>query len=254
MLKNKQSGTLFGIGVGPGDPELLTLKAARILRDTAIIAFFQKRRAPSELEPNPKGNAYAAAAPHLNLERREMAMVYPVTTEYPVGDLRYDQAITAFYDERAAIIAGELRGGKDVAVLAEGDPFFYGSFMHLFHRLADHHRVMIVPGVTGMSACWTAAMQPITYGDDVLTIIPATLPSEAISSRLQGTDAAVFMKLGHNFSKVRAAIEQNGLLDRAIYVERGSMKGEKIIPLREMHEENVPYFAIILIPGQGRRL
>ena len=245
-------GTLYGVGVGPGDPELLTLKAARILGQTRVIAFFARRKA--ETDPNPNGNAFAAAAAHLATDRCEIAMVYPVTTEHPVGDPRYDRAMTAFYEVEAARIAARLDAGEDVAVLAEGDPFFYGSFMHLFRRLADRYRTVVVPGVTGMSACWTASGQPISYGDDVLTIIPATLPEETIRARLAVTDAAVFMKLGRNFEKVRGAIAACGLMPRALYIEHGSTTNERVLPLAEAGQSPAPYFAIILVPGQGRRL
>ena len=203
-----KTGTLFGVGVGPGDPELLTMKAVRILREAQVVAFFSKKKADDCVNPN--GNAFAAAKPHLAAERQEIAMVYPVTTEHPVGDPRYDDAMTNFYEAQATRIAERLDAGEDVAVLAEGDPFFYGSFMHLFRRLADRYRTVVVPGVTGMSACWTASGQPISYGDDVLTIIPATLPEETIRARLAATDAAVFMKLGRNFRKVRSAITPAG--------------------------------------------
>ena len=241
-------GTLYGVGVGPGDPELLTLKAVRVLTQCSVIAFFQKKNGTA------KGNAFAAAEIHLPAERRDLAMVYPVTTEYPVGDPRYDEVTTAFYKEQARLIALELDAGRNVGVLSEGDPFFYGSFMHVFHRLASAYPTVVVPGVTGMSACWTAAATPISYGDDVLTIIPGTLDEASICKRLQTTDAAVFMKLGSNFPKVRAAIERCGLTERAIYIERGAMKNQKVMPLGDAPEVSAPYFAIIIIAGQGRRL
>ena len=130
-------GTLYGVGVGPGDPELLTMKAVRILREAQVVAFFSKKKSDDCVNPN--GNAFAAAEPHLAAGRQEIAMVYPVTTEHPVGDPRYDDAMTRFYEAQAARIAERLNAGEDVAVLAEGDPFFYGSFMHLFRRLADRY-------------------------------------------------------------------------------------------------------------------
>jgi len=246
------AGTLFGIGVGPGDPELLTLKAARLLGEARTIAFFQKRKAAGATNPN--GNAYATAKPHVRVERREIAMVYPVTTEHPVGDRRYDEPMTAFYEEQAALLAAELDRGEDIAVLAEGDPFFYGSFMHLFHRLADRFPTVVVPGVTAMSACWTAAARPITYGDDVLSVIPATLPEATIAERLRQTDAAVLMKLGRNLAKASRAVAAAGLMPRAVYIERCGMAGERILPLATVEGESAPYFTIILVPGEGRRL
>jgi precorrin-2/cobalt-factor-2 C20-methyltransferase len=138
--------------------------------------------------------------------------------------------------------------------LAEGDPFFYSSFMHMWHRLEAAHPVEVVPGVTGMSGCWTRANQPITWGDDVLTVMPGTLDEAALIERLSCSDAVVVMKVGRNLAKVRRAVEAAGLLERAIYVERGTMDNERIVPLAECTDEHGPYFAMVLIPGRGRRL
>ncbi|MBD8903470.1 precorrin-2 C(20)-methyltransferase, partial [Methylobacterium bullatum] len=143
--------------------------------------------------------------------------------------------------------------GRDVAILSEGDPFFYGSFMHLWRRLKDRFPVEVVPGVTGMSGCWTRAGTPITWGDDVLTILPATLGHDALVERLRITDAAVIMKLGRHLPKVRRALAETGLLDRAVYVERGTMAGEKVIALAEKPDDDAPYFSMVLVPGEGRR-
>jgi len=139
-------------------------------------------------------------------------------------------------------------------LLAEGDPFFYGSFMHMWRRLGDQFPIEVVPGVSGMSGCWTRANAPITWGDDVLTVMPGTLSEAKLVERLAAADASVIMKIGRNLAKVRRAVETAGLLDRAIYVERGTMSEERIMPLRERDESAGPYFAIVLIPGEGRRL
>jgi len=140
-----------------------------------------------------------------------------------------------------------------VAILSEGDPFFYGSFMHLWRRLKDRFPVEVIPGVTGMSGCWTRAGTPITWGDDVLTILPATLPREALVERLKGTDAAVIMKLGRHLPKVRGVLAETGFLARAVYVERGTMAGERVVPLAEKEDDVAPYFSMVLVPGEGRR-
>lgn len=240
------SGCLYGVGLGPGDPELMTLRAARILRGAKVVAYFSKGGA--------RGHAYAIAAAHLSGAQEEMPLVYPVTTEFPVTDPRYETLIGAFYAEAAERLAARLEAGEDVVVLCVGDPFFYGSFMHLHRRLAERFVCRVVPGITAMSGCWTNANAPITWGDDVLTVLPGTLDTPTLTARLRATDAAVVMKLGRNLPRVRAALAEAGLLERAIYIEYGTMKAERILPLREKSDDEAPYFSLVIVPGQGRRI
>jgi precorrin-2/cobalt-factor-2 C20-methyltransferase len=239
------TGTFHGIGLGPGDPELITVKAMRLIRETPVIAYFAKK--------GRRGNARGIVDGWLAPGAEEMPLYYPMTTEVHFGDAAYVREVGAFYEESAGRIASILAGGRDVALVCEGDPMFYGSFMHLFIRLKDRFRTAVVPGVTGMAGCWAAARAPITWGDDVLSVLPGTLPAEALEARLRGTDAAVIMKLGSNFPKVRAAIAAAGLTARAIYVERGTMAGETVVPLADKTDDSAPYFSLILIPGEGRR-
>ncbi len=240
-------GTLYGIGVGPGDVRYTTLRAAGLIGSVDVVAYFAKR--------GREGNARRIVSPLLPAGQREMRLEYPLTDEIPAADPAYRSAIAAFYATTADALSAELDRGLSVGLLAEGDPFFYGSFMHMWRRLEKHHPVEVVPGVTGMSGCWTRANAPITWGDDVLTVMPGTLPEATLIDRLSNADAAVIMKVGRNFAKVRRAIDAAGLLGRAIYVERGTMSEERVLPLREHDGDvTVPYFAIILIPGQGRRL
>jgi precorrin-2/cobalt-factor-2 C20-methyltransferase len=238
-------GTLHGIGLGPGDPELLTVKAVRLIQAAPVVAYFAKK--------GRRGNARTIVDGWLKPGVEEMPLEYPVTTEIPFADDGYRSELGGFYAEAAGRLAAVLDQGRDVALLSEGDPLFYGSFMHLFIRLDGRYRISIVPGVTGMSGCWTAARAPITWGDDVLTVLPGTLPAEALRDRLAGTDAAVVMKLGSNFAKVRAAIAAAGLTDQAVYVERGTMSGETVMRLADKADDAAPYFSIILVPGRGRR-
>jgi len=236
--------TLYGIGVGPGDARYLTLRAAGLVRAVDVVAFFAKKDFP--------GNARRIVAPLMASDRHELRFEYPVTGEVPADSAEYRHRISAFYRRTARTLAGLLRGGKSVGLLAEGDPFFYGSFMHMWRRLAGDFPVEVVPGVTGMSGCWTRAKTPITWGDDVLAVLPGTLSESQIVERLRLTDAAVIMKVGRNLGKVRRAVEQAGLLPRAIYVERGTMREERIVPLAELGEPYGAYFAMVLIPGEGR--
>lgn len=238
-------GCLHGVGLGPGDPELLTVKAVKTVQSCRVIAFFAKN--------GHCGHARTIVDHWLKPDRIEVPLTYPVTVEIPFAHPDYTAALSAFYATASETLANHLASGEDVALLCEGDPLFYGSFMHIYVRLKDRFRVAICPGVTGMSGCWTAAGAPITWGDDVLTVLSGTLPREALLARLAQTDAVVIMKLGRNFAKVKAALDEAGLLERAIYVERGTMANEKILRLCEKTDEDAPYFSMIIVPGRGRR-
>jgi precorrin-2/cobalt-factor-2 C20-methyltransferase len=247
MTAEATTGCLWGVGVGPGDPELMTLKAARILGATRLVAFFAKQ--------GRAGNARTIAGSQLRSDAEELRLEYPFTTEISLKDPLYHLDMDAFYDAAAEQIAGRLAAGEDVAVLCEGDPFFYGSFMYLHDRLSQRFPVRVIAGVTGMSGCWTAAGAPITHGDDMLSVLPGTLPEEALTQKLTAADAAVVMKVGRNLPKIRRALAAAGKLERALYVERGTMPDERVERLAERDEAlETPYFAIILVPGrQGKR-
>jgi precorrin-2/cobalt-factor-2 C20-methyltransferase len=241
-----RAGTLYGIGVGPGDIRYMTLRAAVLVRDVDVIAFFAKRGL--------QGNARGIVDPLMGQHRHELRLEYPVTDEIPPEDPSYQQQISRFYEESVETLSALLRQGKSVGLLAEGDPFFYGSFMHIWRRLDAVFPIEIVPGVTGMSGCWTRANAPITWGDDILSVLPGTLGEAQLTRRLADTDAAVIMKVGKHLAKIRRAVEAAGLLARAIYVERGTMQDQRIMPLSEGPDVGSPYFSMVLIPGQGRRL
>jgi precorrin-2/cobalt-factor-2 C20-methyltransferase len=246
MTANK-SGTLYGVGLGPGDPDLVTIKAARVLQTAAVFAHFRKK--------GRSGHARTIAEAHLNGAATEAAFEYPVTTEIDFRDDAYVNAIRDFYAQSAKAIMQHLELGRDVALLCEGDPFFYGSFMHMYDRVKEFFPVRVIPGITGMSGCWTAAAAPITYGDDVLMVLPGTLDRTTLTTRLKDADAAVIMKVGHNLPKIKAALNDAGRSADAIYVERGTMQGERVVPLSSLEDGAVPYFSIILLPGgRGRRI
>lgn len=239
------SGRLIGVGVGPGDPGLLTLNAIVALNEADVVAHFAKAGNAS--------NARTIAASHLKPGVEELPLLYPVTTEIPKADAAYRQALAAFYDASASSIAARLDDGRVVAVIAEGDPLFYGSYMHIHVRLAPRYRTEIVAGVTGMSGCWSSIGTPIAQGDDVFTVLPATLPEYELERRLADADAAVVMKIGRNLPKVRRALDRVGRLDRAIYVERGTMANAQVMKLADKLDTPAPYFAIVLVPGwEGR--
>ena len=239
------SGRLIGVGVGPGDPELLTLKAARVLAEADVVAHFAKAGNAS--------NARRTIAQHLRPGARELPLLYPVTTEMPTSGTAYRDAIRDFYDDSAASVARHLDQGRAVAVVSEGDPLFYGSYMHLHVRLAPRYRVEIVPGITAMSGCWSLAGAPIAQGDDVFVVLPATLPEAELERRLLDADAAVVMKLGRHLEKVRRVLGRTGRLARAIYVERGTTAESVTVPLEQKHDDVAPYFSVILVPGWQER-
>jgi precorrin-2 C20-methyltransferase/precorrin-3B C17-methyltransferase len=241
------TGRLYGVGVGPGDPDLVTLKAARIIAAADVVAYPVARRATG------RGVARTIAEPHLRDGVIEVALTYPITveaTDHPGG---YEAAIAEFYDASAAELAGHLDAGRDVVVLCEGDPFFYGSYMYLHDRLAHRYATEVVPGVTSFSAAAATAGAPLVKRDDVLTILPGTLPPDVLAARLRSSDAAVIMKLGRTFSAVREAAEAAGVAGRGVYVERASSAAERTLPLRAVAAEDVPYMSLVLVPTEHGR-
>lgn len=234
-------GRLFGLGVGPGDPELITLKALRRLRAAPVVAHFAAR--------GKAGNALTIIEGYLDAGQRVLPLIYPVTTENLPPPFCYESALAAFYDESAARVAAELDAGRDVAVVCEGDPFLYGSFMYLHDRLATRYATEVTPGVCAMLACASVQGVPLVYRNQTLTVLSGVLPADELKRRLADTEAAAIMKLGSNFAKVRGVIEELGLSDRAHYVERATMANERIAPLAGIDPASVPYFAMILVPG-----
>jgi precorrin-2/cobalt-factor-2 C20-methyltransferase len=229
-------GRLFGLGVGPGDPELITVKALRLLRAAPVVAY-----------PAPEGGdsfARGIVAPWLDGRQREIALRFPMRPGAPPA---------AAYDAAAAALAAELDRGDDVALICQGDPLFYGSFIGLFERLAGRYPTEIVPGVSSLFACAAAARVPLVAGNDSLAVIPATLDERALAARLAAAEAAAVVKLGRHFAKLRRVLRQLDLLDRALYVERASLPQQRILPLAAVDAASVPYFAMALVrraPGR----
>ncbi|WP_313801322.1 precorrin-2 C(20)-methyltransferase [Sphingobium sp.] len=235
-------GTIHGVGLGPGAQDLMSVRADRLIRGARHVAYFRKRGKP--------GHARRMVDGMLRDDVIEFPMEYPVTTEIPLADPRYNQLLAAFYADCTAHLDGLSASGEEIVILCEGDPFFYGSFMHLHSRLAAP--VEIVPGITGMSGAWTASGTPISWGDDVLTVLMATLPEEELVRRIHDTNALVVMKIGRNLPKLRRAVEAAGRQDCAWLVEYATMADQRITPLHEATDVTA-YFSILLIHGQGRR-
>ncbi len=238
-------GSVYGVGLGPGDPELMSVRADRLVRGAGHIAFFRKSGRP--------GRSRAIVDGILRHDVVEIAMEYPVTTEIPLDDPAYADCLSAFYEQVAGQLRKLAKSGEDIVVLCEGDPFFYGSFMHLYTRLKDHVPVEVIPAITGMSAAWTATGIPITWGDDVLSVLLGTMSEDDLVRHMDAADAIIVMKVGRNLSKVRRALEAAGKVDRAWLVECASMLEERAVPLAEAGDRASPYFSIVIVHGQGRR-
>jgi len=241
-----EGGALIGVGVGPGDPELLTLKAIRVLKEVEVIAHFAKAGNAS--------NARATIVGHIRPDVTELTFRYPVTTEIPRNTRDYCDRMRTFYDDSAATVAAHLDAGHRVAVICEGDPLFYGSYMHLHVRLAARYPTEVVAGVTGMSGCWSAVATPIAQGNDVFTVLPGTLSENELERRLEDANCAVIMKLGRNLAKVRRALRRAGRLDRAIYVERGTTANAASMRLTAKMDDEAPYLSMVLVPGWEERV
>ncbi|KAJ55178.1 precorrin-2 C20-methyltransferase [Actibacterium mucosum KCTC 23349] len=238
-------GTIYGLGLGPGDPELMSVKAHRLLRETRHVAFFRKA--------GRKGQARQIVEGLLREDVIEVPMEYPVTTEIPLTDPRYNQTLAAFYAECVDKLRALVEAGIDVVVLCEGDPFFYGSFMHLHARLVADVTVEVVPAITGMSGAWTATGQPVTWGDDVMCVLMGTLDEDTLTDHMTRADALVVMKIGRNFDKVCRALKSADRFADAWLVEYAQMPNQTVRKLAEAEGAVTPYFSIIIVHGQGRR-
>ncbi|MGW4287180.1 precorrin-2 C(20)-methyltransferase [Streptomyces sp. NPDC004673] len=236
------NGKLYGVGLGPGDPSLMTVRAVEVIAEADVVAYHSAR--------HKRSIARSIAERHLRADHIEEPLVYPVTTETTDHPGGYRGAMEDFYTEASARLAAHLDAGRTVAVLAEGDPLFYGSYMHMHKRLADRYDTEVIPGVTSVSAAAARLGTPLAEGEEVLTILPGTLPEEELAARLATTDAAVVMKLGRTFPKVRRAFEQAGKLGRARYVERATMERERTARLADVDADSVPYFAVAMLPSQ----
>lgn len=224
------TGTLYGVGLGPGDPELITLKAARLIGSAKVIAY-----------PTLAGGdsfARAIAADLIAPDAREIRMDVPMSTEREPAQKAYDAG--------ASEIAAALDAGEDVVCLCEGDPFFYGSFMYLFARLADRFDTQIIPGVTSVTACAARAAMPLAARNERLTILPGPLPEHELRTRIDGAESVVIMKVGRHLAKIRGVIDALGLTDQAMYVERATLPEEVVLPLAQAPEK-APYFSMILL-------
>ena len=235
-------GILYGVGLGPGDPELVTVKAARIIGAADVVAYHSARHGRSV--------ARSIAEPYLRGDQIEEQLVYPVTTETTAHPGGYEGAIEEFYSQAAGRLMAHLAAGRDVVLLAEGDPLFYSSYMHMHKRISSRFAAVIVPGITSVSAASAALSMPLVEGDDVLTVLPGTLGAEELTRRLRGTDAAAIMKISRSYPGVRAALKESGRLEQAHYVERASAGARQVIEAAgDVDPASVPYMSLVIVPG-----
>ncbi|SHH09507.1 precorrin-2 C20-methyltransferase / precorrin-3B C17-methyltransferase [Jatrophihabitans endophyticus] len=235
------AGTLYGVGLGPGDPELVTVRAARLIGAAHVVAYHSARHGRSV--------ARAIAEPYLRDGQVEEQLVYPVTTETTEHPGGYEGAINDFYEAAAARLAEHLAAGRDVVLLAEGDPLFFSSYMHMHKRIAGRFRTEIVPGVTSVSAAAAALAQPLVEGNDVLTVLPGTLPPDVLAERLAQTDAAAIMKVSRHFAGVQDALKHAGRIEDAYYVERASAASQRTERAGDVDPASVPYMSLVIVPG-----
>jgi precorrin-2/cobalt-factor-2 C20-methyltransferase len=237
-----KTGRLFGLGVGPGDPELITVKALRLLQAAPVVAYFVAK--------GKKSNAFGIIENYLDAAQTTVPLVYPVTTEKLEPPLSYESIISDFYDAAADQLSEYLQRGQDVAVICEGDPFFYGSYMYLHDRMGAHFDTEVVPGVCSMLGGTAVLGAPLVYRNQTLSVISGVLPAAELKQKLSIADAAVVMKLGRNFHKVREVLDELDLAKRALYVERATMVNQRIVPLDEVDPMASPYFSLIIVPGE----
>ncbi len=241
-MTQRQLGRLYGVGLGPGDPDLMTVRAADLIGKADVVAYHSARHGRSI--------ARSIAARYLREGQVEEPLVYPVTTETTDHPGGYRGALDEFYQAAAERLAVHLDAGLTVVVLAEGDPMFYGSYMHMHKRLAHRYPTEVVPGVTSVSAAAARLGRPLVEAEEVLTILPGTLPEEELTARLAATDSAAILKLGRTFPTVRRALERSGRLADAQFVERATMAGERTAPLAEVDPSTVPYFSLAILPSR----
>ena len=243
MSEVKKAGNLYGVGLGPGDPELVTLKAMRVLRQEHVVAYPTAKHGRS--------NARSIVCSELIHDQIELPMIYPVTIEESNHPGGYETALSEFYDAMADQIASHLEAGRDVAILCEGDPFFYGSYMYLHDRLAHRFSTQVIPGIPSIMGAAARLGTPLVRRDSELTVLPGTLDEETLAGRLNSAGAFAILKLGRNFAKVKRALTRAGVADKALFIERATMAAERIVPLDQVDPLTVPYFSLILVPDTG---
>ncbi len=236
-VSNPHPGILYGIGVGPGDPELLTLKAVRILNETKIIAI-----------PKSKGDAESVVLSIVekvvDLKDKEiLELVLPMTK---------DKAILAkARRDAAALLCGRLRQGQDVACITIGDPLFYSTFSYLIPLVAEllpEVEVKIVQGVSSLNAAAGAALLPLAEADERVAIIPAAYEDERLRDVLWKFDTIVLMKVNKVMDRTLNILDELALKDKAVFVERAGWPEERVVrDLNSLKGKIADYFSLVIV-------
>ena len=229
---------IWGLGIGPGDPDLITLKAHKILQLVDVIAYPELVDGESLVR--------AIAAPHISGVQEEIVISTPMVVErYPAQNV---------YDKAALTIGAAVDAGKSVAILCEGDPFFYGSFMYLFARISEKYPVQVVPGVMSLSACSAELGLPLAARNDVVSVIPGPLDEKVLETQLLATNVAAIIKVGRHLGKIKRVLQKIGATENAHYIERATMKNQRIQPLSHVDDDSAPYFSMIIVRRSGEIL
>ena len=226
-----KNGTLYGVGVGPGDPELMTVKAWRLVSTAPVIAYLTANGQDS--------TARDIAKPFIPEDCQHLVIDMPMRVEREPGEKAYDAG--------AAAIAQQLEAGRDVVMLCEGDPFFYGSFMYLFARLAQRYPCVAVPGVTSITASAASLRRPLSARNEVVKVLPATLPEDRLRDELMTAESAAIIKVGRHLPKIRNILGMLDMSSRAHVIIKATREDEQIIPLLDITEDTLPYFSTILV-------
>lgn len=227
------SGIFYGVGVGPGDPELLTLKAVKVIQNADVII------AP-KTEKKEDSTALSIARPYLKENVEILKLVFPMVNDVDV--------LTEAWENNKTAILAELQAGKKVVFLTLGDPMFYSTYMYIYRLLKDSgHGIETVPGVPAFCAIGSQLGQPLAEGTDVLSIIPATMEDEEMDKILSLSDNVVLMKVYKNFSKVVEKLNQHGYGDNAVMISKCGLPDEQIsYNLGEVDGSKVNYLTTIL--------
>ncbi len=231
MTTQKVSGTLYGIGLGPGNSELITVKAWRLLSTVEVIAY-----------PKPPGGdsfARKTAAPFIPEDTEEIALTIPMARDRGPAQTAYDEA--------AKTIAAQLQNGKHVAFICNGDPFLYSTFMYLHERLKERFEIEIIPGVTSLTAAAAATRRPLAARNEIFKVLPAPLDDEILKREITSADSIIINKVGRHFGRIRALITDMGLVPNTQVVENASTEFEVARPLSQIAEDDMPYFSTMII-------
>jgi precorrin-2 C(20)-methyltransferase len=229
------SGTLHLVGVGPGDPELLTLKAARLLATVPVIAFV--------LTETQSHFALDIARACCNLAAELLPVAIPMAVRMPNGDFAPNGEA---YAAAAALIADRLAAGRDVAFLCEGDPLFYGSAIYLLALMAGRHPVKVVPGISSVFAAAAAVPIPLVSRSQPLSVLAGPSPDATLRAALARAGSVALIKVGRHFDRIDALLQATGRREQALYIERASLPEQIVARVKDLPAGPKPYFSLIL--------